>query len=87
MKRSLCFNKIKLVFTVLLGMMLVSPLSARADSRSATVRVSCTVVPVIEMVQKDTLGVRSNLGKQYLSNESWVDRDGQRIKLVSVTAL
>ena len=87
MKKCLCFNKIKLVFTFLLGIALLNPPSALADSRSATVRISCTVVPMIEMVQDKTVNVRSNLGKQYLSSESWIDRGGQRVQLVSITAL
>ena len=87
MTKYLYFVKINLAFTLLVGVATFNPLSALADARSATVRVSCTVVPMIEMVQKDTVSVRSNLGKQYLSNESWIDRGGQRVKLVSVTAL
>ena len=42
---------------------------------------------MLEIAQNSTLDIQTNLGKQYLSNESWVDRNGQKIKLVSVTAL
>ncbi len=31
--------------------------------------------------------LEANLSKQFLSNESWVERAGQRVKLVSITAL
>ena len=87
MKKSRCFNRIYLLFLMVLGVMVCDPMPALADSRAATVRVSCTVVPMIEMVQNTTLTARSNLGDQYLSNETWVDRSGQQVKLVSITAL
>ena len=52
-------------------------LTAWADSRSATVRISCTVLPMIEMTQKDA----------YRLSECILDRDGRKVKLVSITAL
>lgn len=48
-----------------------------ADSRSTTVRISCTVAPMLEMTKNRVLTAR----------ETQVERAGQKIKLVSFTAL
>ena len=82
-----CLKKLSSIALPLLfvAAMLV-PVPAGADSRSAAFRISCTVAPMIEMAQTNTIAARSNLGTQYLSTESLVYRDGQQIKLVSVTA-
>jgi hypothetical protein len=75
MKQFLARKRVFWVVLLLIGMMAVSSASFAA-SRSVTARISCTVVPMIEITSQTLL-----------SNESLVDRGGQKVKLVSVTAL
>lgn len=71
----------------MLGAVLLSPVNAWADSKSASVRISCTVVPMIEMSHQKTFSVHTNLQNRYLSSDSMVERGGQKIHLHSITAL
>ncbi len=61
-----------------------------ADTRSATVRVSCTILPVIEISSAKTLAepaVKTNLGSNYALTESIRKAGNDKIKLYSITAL
>lgn len=61
-----------------------------ADTRSATVRVSCTILPVIEITSAKTLAepaVKTNLGINYALTESIRKAGNHKIKLYSITAL
>ena len=69
------------------GILFLQCLPAFADSRSKSVQVSCTILPMIEMSQTASLQVNSNLGNRYLTSENLVDRQGQKVRLMSVTAL
>ena len=62
--------------------------SASAASKSATIQVSCTIKPMIEMAGAATAAhANTNLGKQFQMNESFVDRGSQKTHLYSLTAL
>ena len=62
--------------------------TAFASSKSATIQVSCTIKPMIEMASSPSSAqVNTNLGKQFQMNESFVDRGSQKTKLYSLTAL
>ena len=80
-------KKLILAVIFLAGILILQCLPAFADSRSKTIQVSCTIVPMIEMSQTASFQARSNLGNRYLSSDSLVDRQGQRVRLISVTAL
>ena len=61
-----------------------------ADTRSATVRVSCTILPIIEISSAKTLAepaVKTNLGKKYALTESIRKAGNDKIKLYSMTAI
>ena len=78
----------------------VSP-NAEAISKSATIHVSCTILPLIEVgsiaapertllgFQSDKQGVHvgTNLGSNYKINESFRHEGAVSIKTISVTAL
>lgn len=86
MKRQLEVKKVFVAYTLLLSAFFL-PLTAAAESKSKTVRISCTVVPMIEMSQTDSFSMRSNLGKQLRMTESYTERAGQKVQLYSLTAL
>ncbi len=69
---------------------------ALAGQRSATIKVSCTVLPVFEMaipaagmsqVQVNNLAIHTNLGNQYQLTNAWVGGPNSRTHLYSITAL
>ena len=74
--------KRRVLLNVLLCLALAAP--AWAESRSHTVQVSCTVPLIIEMAGTE---VRSTLDKQYQMTEDVRIRDGERVRLYSLTAL
>ena len=86
MKQFLVRKKSSVAALLLAGMLFAVPAPCFAASRSVSARVSCTVVPMIEITSQ-TLQAHSNLRGQFLSSESLVDRGGQKVRLVSVTAL
>lgn len=75
----------------------VSP--AFANSRSATVRVSCTILPILELSsvapqnsltmtsQAEQIRVNTNLKNLYRVNEKTLKKSGNNVTLYSVTAL
>jgi len=63
--------------TIAVTLLTFCALPVWADSRSATVRISCTVAPMLEMTRNSTMAAR----------ETQIERAGQKIKLVSFTAL
>jgi hypothetical protein len=79
--------KLKTVLHVLF--LLSAAMPAFADSKSATVQVSCTVPAMIELAAPiaQAVSARSNLSNQYQMTEGIGLRDGQSIKLYSLTAL
>lgn len=78
------------MFAVLLGA-LCSP--AFAESKSHTVRVSCVVMPEINITAPeagfsvDSVKVHSNFGEQFNTSEVWRMNGTERTKLYTVTAL
>ena len=86
MNRHLIYKEFLVTWALLLSAVFL-PCAALADSKSKTVRISCTVVPMIELTQRETLSVQSNLGKQYRLLESQTERAGQKVQLYSLTAL
>jgi len=58
-----------------------------AGSRSATVRVSCTILPMIEISSAKTPSIKTNLGSDYGVTESIRKAGNDKIKLYSITAL
>ena len=61
--------------------------SAFAASKSASVQVSCTIKPMIEMAATSAVRANSNLGRQYQMSENLMDRGAQKMKIYSLTAL
>ena len=61
-----------------------------ADTRSATARVSCTILPIIEISSTKTLvepAVKTNLRGNYNLTESVRKIGNDKVKLYSLTAL
>ena len=62
-----------------------------AGSRSATVRVSCTILPMIEIPEITSDGsavsVKTNLGRNYALTESFRKTGNDKVKLYSLTVL
>ena len=90
MKSTNTKNKLFFGIYAVLVMTLASLLlcgSASAASKSATIQVSCTIRPMIEMAASSAVRANSNLGKQFQMSESFVDRGSQKTKLYSLTAL
>ncbi len=79
-----------LMFAVLLGA-LSSP--ALAESKSQTFRVSCIVMPQMQITAPeqgssiDSVRIQSNFGEQFNTSEGWRVNGGQKTKLYTVTAL
>lgn len=85
------------VSVIMLGFALSSPVWA--DTRTATMRVSCTILPMIELSSPElpTLGltgqvsdvrVNTNMGKKFgMDVRSQKTTDGSLLKIYSVTAL
>ena len=62
--------------------------TALASSKSATIQVSCTIKPMIEMAGSSSVKARSNMGKErFQMSECLMDRGSQKTKLYSLTAL
>ena len=70
---------------MLVGLFLCN--SASAASKSASIQVSCTIKPMIELVATSSVRANSNLGHQYQMSESLMDRGAQKMKIYSLTAL
>lgn len=70
---------------MLAGVLLCS--SASASSKAATIQVSCTIKPMIEMSASSSIRATSNLDKKYQMTENELERGLQKIKLYSLTAL
>ncbi len=62
-----------------------------ADTRSATARVSCTILPMIEIPEITSDGsavsVKTNLGRNYALTESFRKTGNEKVKLYSITVL
>ena len=59
---------------------------ALADSRTATVRVSCTILPMIE-IATPAASVNTNLGNKFTTSEATLQNQNGPMKVYSVTAL
>jgi len=70
---------------LLLTVFLMSTAPAWGASRSATFRVSCTVMPVMQV--SSLRGAESNLKNNYSVVETFEKRAGVNMKILSVTAL
>ena len=80
--------KKKVLLNVLVCLMLAAP--AYAASKSATVRVSCTVPALVQLSAPSPerpVKAASNLGTQYQMTEDLRDESGRKIKLYSLTVL
>lgn len=79
--------KLRTALNVLLFLCVAIP--AFADAKSATVQVSCTIPAMIELAAPIAQAVtaRSNLSNQYQMTDDIGNRDGQRVRLYSLTAL
>ena len=81
--------KTKILLNILLFVALATP--GWAASKSASVRVSCTIKPVIALstavTPKTAVQAESNLGNQYQMTEDIRVQGGQKTRLYSLTAL
>lgn len=76
------------LLNALLCLALATP--AWAASKSATVRVSCTIPELVQLsapALDQPITANTNLGSQYQVTENTRDADGRRMRIYSLTAL